>query len=117
MKRFIGPILLIAGLLAISISLVRTQTNRADAAEKDLAWTKIQRDYLERVAWIRVNPDPKAYGDEVRSFFGWYFKQVDEFNTRYQGDKTFSSYLTELSTRGGNNQQKLKAAYEYTKKS
>lgn len=66
-------------------------------AQADLA--RIQRDYYERVAWIRSNPDEKSYKDEVGTFFRWYFKEINEHQNRFGGDKEFDAYLTELDTR------------------
>ncbi len=116
MKRYLGVTLLVGAFLAITIYLVSAQSSRADQAEKELAWTRLQRDYAERAGWMRSNPDPKSYADEARVFFATWFKQVDDYNARYGGDREFDDYLVELEKRGGKGTKARKAAYEYTKK-
>ena len=61
--------------------------------------SRLQTQYLERVPWIRANPDDKAYRDEVGTFFRWYFKEINDHHNRFGGNRNFDGYLTELDTR------------------
>jgi len=61
--------------------------------------SRIQSEYLERIAWLRSNPDDKAYRDEVGTFFRWYFKEINDHHNRFGGNRNFDGYLTELNTR------------------
>jgi hypothetical protein len=80
---------------------------------------RIQKDYLERVAWIRSNPDERAYRDEVGTFFRWYFKEVNDHHNRYGGNRNFDGYLAELDSRSERLTEtqlnERKAFYEHVK--
>lgn len=114
MKRYLGLILLIGGIAAAAIALVRSQSARADEAERELAWSELQREYLERASLVRSNADPKAYTDEARLFYGWYFKRVEEFHKRFPGNRPFDAYLKELAERGGDTAP-YEAAYKFVR--
>lgn len=116
MKRSFGLIVLIVGVVVAAIALVRSQSSRADEAERELAWTRLQKDFAERAPFVRAVPDAKAYSQESRALFAWYFKQVDEFNARHENARRFDAYLEELEQRGAKDQKARVAAYEFVKK-
>ena len=120
MKRYFGPIVAFLGLLAVTVVL----HNRLSAANATLQaeghLTSLQRDYLERVGWIRTNPDERTYREEVGTFLRWYFKQVDEHLDRFGGNKQFDDFLLELEKRaekGGKegSQAQRQALYEFAR--
>ncbi len=118
MKRYFGIIVIIAGILIAAIMTYRTSSAQALEAQRTADFTRLQKDYLERVGWIRTNPDPASYGQEVNSFFKTYFEQVSSHQNRYRLSKDFDAYLTELDSRGGKDEraQDKKAFYDYTRK-
>jgi hypothetical protein len=120
MKRSFGLIVAFLGLLAvIAVLYGRLSTNYKQLQAED-SLVRVQRDYLERIAWIRSNPDDRTYREEVNTFLRWYFKQVDAHVDRYAGNKNFDTYMVELEKRAekGSKDGQLgekKAAYELTK--
>ena len=84
---------------------------RADAA-LDLA--QLQNQYLERVSWIRSNPDPDAYRSEVNTFLKQYFDRVDEHLKNWGDDST--GYEKELENHiGAKDYAARKEIYESVK--
>jgi hypothetical protein len=121
MKRYLGIIVAI-GFVIFTIVIASKKWNakvlEADRAENA---ARIKNEYLERVGWIRANPDEKTYKDEVTTFFRWYFNQVNDHLNRFGGNREFDDYLQELdkrSEKGGKEQQLAdkKSYYEYSKK-
>ncbi|ATB38398.1 hypothetical protein CYFUS_003832 [Cystobacter fuscus] len=117
MKRYFGVIVLIVGIILAAVVTTRASSARALEAQRDADFARVQKDYLERVGWLRVNPDEKAYRQEVSSFFKAYFTQVDAHHDRYKLGKTYDAYLAELEKRGDKDDrvQDRKAFYEYTR--
>lgn len=118
MKRYFGIIVIIGGILIAAVMTYRTSSARALEAQREADFTRLQKDYLERVGWIRTNPDPASYGQEINSFFKTYFEQVSSHQNRYRLSKEFDAYLDELESRGGKDEraQDKKAFYDYTRK-
>ena len=117
MKRTLGPIVIVVGLVLIGAIGLRSVKARTAAAEREADAIRLQRDYLERVGWMRSNPDPKAYRDEVGTFFRNYFARVDEHQQRFGGNREFDDYLAELEKRGKEDRAAdRKAFYDYTRK-
>lgn len=123
MKRYFGIIVIIAGVLLGWGMTYRGMSARAREAQRDADIQRVQKEYLERVGWMRTNPDDKKYRDEVGSFFKSYFAKVTEHQNRFGGNKEFDSYLEELERReakgkGGKEDRSSdrKAFYEYTRK-
>lgn len=109
MKRFVGVILVMVGLvvaLAMTMSSANAKQEEAEAAS-DVQ--RIQREYLERVGWMRSNPDEASYKGEVNNFFRAYFKEVDDHLAKYGGNKDFDDYLNE-ETGGGEGKKDTKGA-------
>lgn len=111
MKRFAAPALMIAIVVIGGIQMNRRSSAKVEAAEKEASLLRIQRDYLERVGWIRSIPDEKTYRDEVGTFFRWYFKEVDEYRAANKANKDFDEYLVELESRGKDAQLVERKAY------
>lgn len=118
MKRYFGIIVIIVGILIAAVMTYRTSSAKAQEAQREADFTRLQKDYLERVGWIRTNPDPASYGQEINSFFKTYFEQVSTYRNRYRLGNEFDAYLTELDSRGGKDEraQDKKAFYDYTRK-
>jgi hypothetical protein len=117
-KRYFGLIVLIAGVLIATVVTYRSASARATEAQREADFTRIQKDYLERVGWIRTNPDEASYRQEISPFFKTYFEQITSHQNRYKLGKEFDAYLTELEKRGEKEEraQDKKAFYEYTRK-
>jgi hypothetical protein len=117
-KRYFGLIVIIGGILIAAVMTYRTSSAKALEAQREADFSRLQKDYLERVGWIRTNPDPASYGQEINSFFKTYFEQVSSHQNRYKLSKEFDSYLTELDKRGDKDEraQDKKALYDYTRK-
>lgn len=121
MKRPYLGIFVIAGIgaVAVAASGYRKYKIKTFEAERDLNAARIQKEYLERVGWIRSNPDERTYREEVRPFLRWYFQEIDQHNKRFRGNPNFDDYLLELKKRPALNPEQLadkRAYYEYTKK-
>ncbi|MFP2930727.1 hypothetical protein ACLESO_37125 [Pyxidicoccus sp. 3LG] len=120
MKRYFGVIVIIAGVLLAAVMSYRTASARAREAEREADAQRIQAEYLERVGWIRSNPNDATYRDELKPFFKTYFEQVDDHLSRFGGNKQFDGYLQELEKRAETGKDERagdrKAFYEYTRK-
>ncbi|QRK07023.1 hypothetical protein JQX13_44375 [Archangium violaceum] len=118
MKRYFGFIVLIVGIFLAAVMTYRSASARAQEAQREADFTRIQKDYLERVGWMRTNPDEASYRQELPSFFKTYFEQVTSHRNRYKLGKEFNEYLAELEKRGDKEEraQDKKAFYEYTRK-
>ncbi len=118
MNRYLGVfVALIAFTLAVVIGISR-QKAKSFESERDLNLARIQREYLERVGWIRSIPEEKAYKEEVTGFLRWYFKDVNDHIARFHGNRKFDDYLIDLAKRSDNPKEhaEKKAYYDYTKK-
>jgi hypothetical protein len=121
LKRYFGFIVIVAGVLIASVMSYRSVSARAADAQREADFHRLQKEYLERVGWMRANPDEARYRAEVGSFFKGYFESVSAHQSRFGGDKEFDAYLDELERRaakGGKDDraQDRKAFYEYTRK-
>ncbi|RKH59207.1 hypothetical protein [Corallococcus llansteffanensis] len=123
MKRYFGFIVLIALVIVAAVTSYRTSAARTKEAEREADFRRVQSVYLERVGWMRTNPDEASYRDELKPFFKTYFDDVDEHLTRFDGNKKFDGYLAELEKRAESGGEKKdaragdrKAFYEYARK-
>jgi len=121
MKRpYLGIFVIAAiGVVAVGTGGYRKYRTKSLEADRELDAARIQREYLERIGWIRSNPDQKLYRDEVRSFLRWYFQQVADHKRRFQENVGYDDYLRELKTRSDAPAEQLadrRAYYEYTRK-
>jgi hypothetical protein len=119
-KRYFGVLVILAGILAGSVIFYRRLSAQTVEAQREADMARIQKDYLERVGWMRTNPEGSLYQDELGPFFKAYFEQVDAHLNRFKGNKEFDSYLQELERRseGGKDEKsgERKAVYAYTRK-
>jgi hypothetical protein len=120
LTRYFGVLVLVAGVFAGSIMFYRKLSAQTLEAEREADIARIQKDYLERVGWLRTNPNDQAFREEVGPFFKGYFDQVDAHLTHYKGNKEFDSYIAEVERKAENGKDdkiaERKAAYEYTRK-
>ena len=117
MKRNLGPIVIVVGLVLLGVIGMRSVKARTATAEREADAYRLQRDYLERVGWLRANPDAKSYREEVGPFLKSYFAQVDEHQQRFGGNREFDEYLLELEKRGKEDRAAdRKAFYTYARK-
>jgi hypothetical protein len=123
LKRYFGIVVVIALVIVAAVASHRTASARAHEAERDADFRRLQAVYLERVGWMRTNPDEASYRDELKPFFKEYFTQVDEHLARFNGNTKFDGYLAELDKRaesGGDKKDARandrKAFYEYARK-
>lgn len=121
MKRLIGPLIVILGVLVAGYFVVSNLQEKSLENDKALDAAAIKSRYHERVGWLRANPDDKQYKDEVSTFLRNYFKDVNEHQNRFGGSKEFDEYLTELDTRTAKKadpqEKEKRAAWESVKKS
>ncbi|HYO52757.1 hypothetical protein [Archangium sp.] len=118
MKRYFGLIVLIVGILIAVVTTYRGASARALEAQREADFTRIQKEYLERVGWMRTNPDEGSYRQELAPFFKTYFEQVGSHQNRYKLSKEFDAYLVELEKRADKDERAAdrKAFYDYTRK-
>ncbi len=121
MKRYFGVLVAIGCVIAAIIFAYKKYDTKTTEAARDQNVERIRADFLDRVGWIRINPDEKAYKDEVTTFLRWYFKEVNEHQNKYGGNKAFDDYLTELGERASKGKKddridEKKATYEYVRK-
>jgi hypothetical protein len=118
--RYFGVLVVVAGVFVASALFYRRLSAQTLEAQREAGITHIQKDYLERVGWLRTNPDDKAYREEVGPFFKSYFEQIDAHLEKYKGNKEFDAYIQEVERKaeGGKDDKvaERKAAYEYTRK-
>ncbi|MBI3182416.1 MAG: hypothetical protein HYZ28_09755 [Myxococcales bacterium] len=118
MKKLFAIAIVAAGLLAVVVTHVQRDRASSDAAARAADLARIQRDYYERVGWIRSNPDERSYKSEVSTFLRWYFGQADAHRKKFEIRDQFDSYLKELDTREKAGEERVedrKANWEYAK--
>lgn len=125
MKRYFGVIVAtIAVIIGIYMASAR-YTELKTKSEREIAELKLKSNYLEKVGWIRTNPDPKTYKDEISTFLRSYFKEVTDHINKFGGNRDFDDYLEELEARASNAKKPVatervdekKQTYEYVRKS
>jgi hypothetical protein len=120
MKRFLGVIVGIAAFIIGAVALYNKFEAKSVEAAREVDRGRIAQEYFERIAWIRSNPDEKAYKDEVGTFLHWYFNQVNAHVNQFRENRDFDDYVSELDGRkkAGNKDSQMeekKASYEYVK--
>lgn len=118
--RYFGVLVVVAGVFVASGIFYKRLSAQTVEAQNEADMARIQKDYLERVGWMRTNPDEASYKEEVGPFFKAYFEQVDAHLDKFKGNKEFDSYIQEVEKKaeGGKDEQLTarKATYEYTRK-
>ena len=119
MKGIWGFIVLVVAVLVGGGIVWNKYEKKTVEANRTADADRIQKEYLERVAWIRSNPEDRAYRDEVGTFFRWYFKEINEHHNRFGGNKNFDGYLEEIEKRAERLSEAQindrKKTYEYVK--
>ncbi|WP_309243055.1 hypothetical protein [Hyalangium versicolor] len=118
--RYFGVLVVVAGVFIASILFYRRLSAQTQEAQAEADMARIQKDYLERVGWLRTNPDEASYKEEVGPFFKAYFEQVDAHLDKFKGNKDFDSYIQEVEHKAESGKDdklaERKATYEYTRK-
>jgi hypothetical protein len=99
MKRAFAIIVAVIGVGAAIAWAKRLFDHQATEGARERSELRLRVEYLERAAWVRLVPEPKAYRDEVGSLLAWYFKALDEHLVRHGGNRKFDDYLIELEER------------------
>lgn len=121
MKRYFGVVVALVFVVVAIVWAYRKYDTKTTEAARDQNLERIRADYYDRVPWIRINPDEKTYKDEVTTFLRWYFKEVNEHQNKFGGNKNHDDYLVELGERelkGKKDEASgdKKARYEYVRK-
>jgi hypothetical protein len=101
MNRNLGIVLLLVVLFFSAAGVVgyrRAKQAQAQSA-KEVAALRLRAEALERAGWIRNNPDPDAYKNEVKGYLRWYFEQVSSQHARYGGNPAFDDYLKDIDAK------------------
>ena len=98
-------LLVVVGFTASTIIQARRGQELREKSAKEEAALRLRAETLERMGWLRSNPDPDGYKTEVKNFVRWYFEQVSTPRARFGGSAGFDDYLKELD-------QKAKVAAE-----
>jgi hypothetical protein len=119
MKGTWGFILLLVAVVIGGAVVWKKYEKKTVEAARTADFDRIQKEYLERVGWIRSNPEDRSYRDEVGTFFRWYFKEINEHHNRFGGNKNFDGYLEEIEKRSERltdaQVAEKKKVYEYVK--
>jgi hypothetical protein len=89
-------VLLIAVVLGLGGFIARTWKAKTTEYECQQELERIERDYLERSAWVRQIAEPAKYRDEMRQLLRWYFQELTDHYNKYPGFKNYSRALDEL---------------------
>ncbi len=118
MNRYLGVFVALIAFTTAAVIGVSRHKAKTFEAERDLNLARVQREYLERVGWIRSIPEEKAYKEEVTTFLRWYFREIGDHVARSRGNPKFNDYLTELSKRVESQKEyaERKAYFDYTKR-
>jgi len=100
-------LLVVAGFTAAGVVGYRRTSAAQAQAEKEIATLRFRAEALERVGWIRSNPDAESYKNDVKGYLRWYFEQVANQQAKYGGNPGFDDYLKDIDK-----QAKAKAELE-----
>lgn len=111
MKRLVVPLAVAALICIVVYQLYSGGQDAKRELAKEQSIARIQTEYLERIPWLRTNPDAQIYREDVQAFLKWYFKQVDGHRQEFGGSAKFDEYLDELDQRqaGGNKDPQYEA--------
>jgi hypothetical protein len=98
MNRNLGIVLLlvIAGFSVAGVVGYRRTTESREQAAKEISALRLRNETLERLGWLRSNPDPDGYRSDVKGFLRWYFEQVSAHQAKFGGNPAFDDYLKDL---------------------
>jgi len=89
-------LLVVAGFTAAGVVGYRRTSAAQAQAEKEIAALRLRAEALERVGWIRSNPDAESYKNDVKGYLRWYFEQVSNQQAKYGGNPGFDDYLKDI---------------------
>jgi hypothetical protein len=92
----IGLLVVILGFSAAGVVGYRRAAVAQAQAAKELAALRLRTEALERVGWIRSNPDPDGYKNDVKGYLRWYFEQVSAQHAKFGGNPAFDDYLKDI---------------------
>jgi hypothetical protein len=100
-NRNLGIVLLVvvAGFFVALFIGSRRYGELEHRAARESAALRLRAEALERMAWLRSNPDADAYRSEVKNFFKWYFDQVSAQQARFGGNPAFDDYVKEVEAK------------------
>ena len=116
MKNLIGIAAVTLVLLGVCGALQHRITVKTLQAEKSQDLSRIQKEYFERVGWMRSNPDFKVYREEVPVFLSWYFSEMDAHQRKYGGNLNYDDYLSELDSKASKTASKAKEEVQISNK-
>jgi len=98
MNRNLAIVLLVVilGFSAAGVVGYRRTTEAQSQAARELASLRLKVDALERLGWMRSDPDPDGYKNDVKGFLKWYFDQVSTLQSRHGGNPAFDDYLKDI---------------------
>jgi hypothetical protein len=101
MNRNLGIVLLlvVAGSAVAGFIGSRRYGELEHRAARESAALRLRAEALERMAWLRSNPDADGYRSEVKNFFKWYFDQVSAQQARFGGNPAFDDYVKEVEAK------------------
>src|SRR5262249_31362745 len=89
-------LLVIAGFSVAGVVGYRRTTESREQAAKEISALRLRNESLERLGWLRSNPDPDGYRSDVKGFLRWYFEQVSAHQGRFGGNPAFDDYLKDM---------------------
>lgn len=98
MNRNLAIVLLVVilGFSAAGVVGYRRTSEAQAHASKEIAYLRLRVESLERLGWMRSDPDPVGYKNDVKGFLKWYFDQVSTLQSRYGGNPAFDDYLKDI---------------------
>jgi len=107
MNRNLAIVLLVVilGFSAAGVVGYRRATEAKAQSAREIASLRLRVDALERMGWIRSDPDPDGYRNDVKGFLRWYFEQVSALQAKHGGNPAYDDYLKDID-------RKAKAAAE-----
>jgi hypothetical protein len=115
MKRYSGVAIVFVALITAIGMTYSHYHGRSLEAERELDRVRIAKQYMERVGWVRANPDEKGFRYDSNALFRWYFREVEGHLAKFGGSKAFDEYEAELAKKAKEGDPKLaerKARYE-----
>jgi hypothetical protein len=89
-------LVVILGFSAAAVVGYRRTAEAQTQAAKEIASLRLKNEALERVGWIRSNPDPDGYKNDVKGYLRWYFEQVSAQQARFGGNPAYDDYLKDI---------------------
>jgi hypothetical protein len=113
--RQIPLILLVVGPLILCGLMWQRSSAQVEQARQEADLARLQREYLERVGWMRAHPDAEGWKRELSPFFRVWFSGLEEHRKRFGQREAWGAYLEELERSGAGKEGKeaeLRALYQ-----